>query len=187
MSRAELLKIMAYVYAEHGIQLTEERIAVWWDQFRTVPVEAAGNAARILLSRKSYGPPKAHDFAQVLSEVQASAEDRETWGEAWDKFTTIALRLGFYERERILPAVEKVSPLAAAAMRTGVREFLTSSESDLPTIRAQFRQRYEALQSRVQLDRQMPADMRRTLDGSSTYPVKVGSIVGDIVKALGAK
>jgi hypothetical protein len=175
---------MAYVYAEHGIQLSDERIAVWWDQFHSVPAETAGKAARILLSRKSYGPPKAHDFAQVLSEVQESEGDRQTWGEAWDIFATIALRLGYYRMEEILPAVEKRSPLAAAAMRTGVREFLTSEESDVPTIRAQFRQRFEALQERGKRDKQMPEDMRRQIDGGPAQPTPVKEILPGIVNAL---
>jgi hypothetical protein len=178
---------MTYVYAEHAVQLSEERIAVWWDQFRHVSIEDAGKAARALVARKSYGAPKAQDFSEVLAEVSATEQERETWGEAWDKFSRIALRYGVYRVEHILPAVEKVSPLAAAAMATGVKEYLTSQETDVPTIRAQFRQRYEALQSRQRLDKRMPADMQRRIDGAPTKPTAVGDVVSKLMKQLEAK
>lgn len=187
MTKPELLKIMSYVYAEHGVALTEERILVWWDQFKHIKFDDAKKAARLLASRKSYGPPKAHDFAEALVEVDELGGNRETWGEAWDKFTSIALRFGYYRMEEILPAVVRVSPLAAQAMATGVREYLTSEEQDVPTIRAQFRQRYEALQNRARKDRLMPKDMRPALDGNSQKPKAVGDVVNKLLKQLEGK
>lgn len=180
MTKPELLKIMAYVYAEHEIALSEDRIAVWWDQFKHVDYPSAQRAARMLTARKSFGAPKAQDFSAALAEVEEISGGQETWGEAWDKFSRIALRYGIYQVEKILPAVEAVSPLAAAAMKTGVREFLTSDESDLPTIRAQFRQRYEALQARERQTRRMPLDMRPSLPGQAN----AGDLVSNIVKQL---
>ncbi len=180
MTKPELLKIMSYVFAEHGIALSEERVLVWWDQFRGVDFKLAQKAARVLAGRKSFGAPKAQDFAEALAEVEELATGAETWGEGWDKFTRIALRFGIYRIEEILPALENVSPLAARAMKTGVREFLTSDESDVPTIRAQFRQRYEALQSRERTVRRMPVDLRPSLPGES----KASDLVGGVVKAL---
>ncbi len=64
-------------------------------------------------------------------------------------------------------ALERIaaeSPRAAAVMRTSIRELLELNAEDIPTFRAQFRQRYEALQEREERDGAMPPFVKAALE-----------------------
>lgn len=145
MNEREMHDVMTYVMADFDAIVTPEKRAVWLDQFNHVSFEQGMAAARLLISRKSFGIPKASDLHEVLSEILTGNQTLLTWGEAWEFFVTIAREYGRNHLPIIMDKLETRSPIITAALGSMAKEFFTCQENEVPMLRAQFRQRYESL------------------------------------------
>lgn len=150
MTEAELHDVMTYLFADFDAVVLPEKRRVWFDQFKHVDANTARLAAKLLLSRKCFGLPRAHDFALVIAEV--STPRQLTWGEAWDLWVTIARRWGLYKPFSALEEFSTRSKIGARAIGQSYNEYFYTTVDQLPTLRAQFRQRYEDLVAREQAD-----------------------------------
>lgn len=187
MKKQQMIDIMTYVFAEHEVVISEERLAVWFDQFKDVDVETAKLAAKAMTSRKSFGIPKAHDFAQAISEVQQIG--RENWGEAWDIFRKLADKHGRYQYDLIKSEFERLSPTGFLAMGTSFKEYFDLQLDQLNTFKAQFRQRFEGLQDRDVRDSQIHPEVKKALgldNHSQTKRIEQGGLtpIGNIIAGI---
>lgn len=144
MNKAEIATILAYLYSDWDLPITEIKVNVWHDQFGHIPKDVGMTAARLLMGKKTYGAPKAQDFREALHQVLGEELD---WGTAWDLWVQAA-RGGRYQHERNMAKYELQCPLGAKAIGTMAREFYDMPVSQTSTFRAQFRQRFEALATR---------------------------------------
>jgi hypothetical protein len=162
MNRAEVLKVMIYLFADSDKEIKPEKLDVWADQFGHLDYGIGMAAAQLLLMRKTFGSPKVYDFAEAVAEVTATANDILTWGEAWTLVMNAVSRFGAY---RAADAVKTfpVNVDSAIGSEMGFRELCKSNEDTLPTQRAQFRQRYEALIARQHQTRLLSPKLQKTI------------------------
>lgn len=164
MNAREMHDIMTYIFADFDLAITSEKRAVWLDQFKHYDYKIGMLAARLLLGRKTFGPPKASDFLEAIKEVTATDAERQTWGEAWDLWIEIARRHGYYNAAAAFELYKRKCELGGSALGTSYKDWFSLKTDDVPTFRAQFRQRFEALQKRADLDRTMPPDLKFALE-----------------------
>lgn len=174
MTYDEIIEIMVYVYAEHDIKLTKERIAVWVDQFNHVDFVKAKAAAKILVTKKTFGAPKISDFVEALTEIQTIGI--QTWAAAWDKWVLLANKFGRYQIQNCLTEYQKQSPEGFIALGTAAKEYFDLQIEQIPTFRAQFRQRFEAIEKKETRMLQLPPDVKKELGlESKTKQIDGGS------------
>jgi hypothetical protein len=147
--------ILTYIGADLDVVITPERRAVWYDQFKGIEPQELAEAARVLLTRKVYGKfPKVADMWEALAELRTPANS--SWAEAWDDWVTIARRYGYYQQELCRQELQRKNPAAEKALGTMLSEWFTTKLEDVPTFRAQFRQRYDSLKERQEAEMKKP-------------------------------
>jgi hypothetical protein len=65
MEKTKFDEVLRYIFAEYEMPAVRVQI-VWWDQFKDLDGELFARAARRLVTRKCYGPPKAWDMWEEL-------------------------------------------------------------------------------------------------------------------------
>lgn len=191
MNERELNEVMIYIFSDFDQHIQPEKRKLWLDQFGHLDAKTARLAAKLLMSRKTFGPPKVHDFALAVDEVLAGVGGGETWGEAWDAWVKCAQRFGSYRIDECLKNYQAISPIGFQAIGTSAKEWFTLETSENNTFKAQFRQRYEMLAERARANRTLgPAvraaieNTRRTLPGTEKDLQPVGQIVSALVTSL---
>lgn len=142
MTKAELVEIMSYLLADFEAELQPEKLAVWFDQFAHVDRRAGWAAARLLMSRKSYGLPKSQDFAAALRRVLGGSQI--SGQEAFDMAYRAAGRFGRYQKEAGLKSLP--NRIRLAAERFGWEALCACESPDLE--RGQFARIFESLDER---------------------------------------
>lgn len=162
--KVEVHRVMTYLSADADFEITPEKRAVWCDQFIDVSYEELFQAARILIARKIYGKfPRISDMWNAIIELRRP--EKSNWAEAWDDWVTISRKYGCYDCHKAVQELKEVNPLAERALGTMAREWFTTYTQDVPTFRAQFRQRYEAIITSKEQKESRPADLRLGTDG----------------------
>lgn len=143
-TRNDVAGLLRYLGADADVNITEERVNVWYDQFKEQDSVTLKQAARLLLAKKVYGKfPRVADMWAAIKEL--SSPDEETWVTAWELGLATMRRHGFYNRDKAAKELEEKHPMARRAFGTMMDEYYQLNTEDLPTFRAQFRQRFEAL------------------------------------------
>lgn len=180
MTKADLSKIMSYLFADFDAELRPEKLAVWWDQFQHIEARAGWAAARLLLARKSYGLPKAQDFAAALQRVMGGGE--RCGCDAFELAYKAAGRFGRYQKEAGLASLP---PLVAKAAALFGWEALCACESpDLE--RGQFTRIYESLERQrregVTLAPALKQEIKALGSGANALPgpEKAGAVLARI-------
>lgn len=146
-SKKEVIAALTYLAADLGKEVTKEKVAVWHDQFQSISGKMLLEAARLLLSRKVYGNfPRCADMWEALKEL--STPSGTDWASAWDLFVKLARKHSRYSLTNLREEYARRCPSGEKAMGTMMKEYFDLAERDLPTFRAQFRQKYEVLQER---------------------------------------
>ena len=132
MNRQEVIKIMGYIFADHGIALTKEKVDVWHDQLNKIPYELAHDTARRVVGRKSFGPPKIADFLEAMRELEIGDD------EAWALAMWTIKRYGRYDKANGIAFLAGESLLLAQTMDCLWNEFCDSTIDTIPALRAHF-------------------------------------------------
>jgi len=122
MKRAELSEIMAIAFADHDIKISDARFEAWFMLAEKVDYETAKKAVRLLLGKKTYGPPKIADFMECVKEIQDAQDPRKsmTEGEAWGHLMKAVKSYGWCNQGDAIAYLRKVDPhLAQVAMQFG--------------------------------------------------------------------
>lgn len=175
-TRMEVAGLLRYLGADADVGISEERINVWFDQFKEQDSTTLKQAARLLLAKKVYGKfPRVADMWAAIKEL--SSPDEETWVTAWELGLAVMRRHGFYNRDKAAKELLEKHPMAHRAFGTMMDEYYQLNTEDLPTFRAQFRQRFEAL---------VESDARKIFRPSQqTAGGFVGQLVGNVAKQIG--
>lgn len=142
MNKQETAKILTYACADHGVHVTEEKLAVWHDQLKHHDYETVRQAARVVVSRKSYGTPKVSDVIDAIKELSAIDESA-----AWSLLLTACCKFGRHRKAAALDYVALSCPIVAEVASGFFAEVCDSETSAMATIRAQF---WRALRSAVE-------------------------------------
>lgn len=181
MTKQELAKIMSYLFADFDAQVKNEKLLVWFDQFKHVDNLAGWAAAKLLLTRKSYGLPKAQDFAAALQRVVGGAET--TGADAFDQAYGAAGRFGRYQKEVGLSSLPTLVRMAAE--RFGWEALCACESPELQ--RGQFARVYESLDRRrreaATISPELKAEIKAIAGGEAKAlpgPERAGDILGRI-------
>jgi hypothetical protein len=157
MTIVEMGKIMAYLFADFDAEVKREKLAVWFDQFAHIDIQAGWVAARLLMSRKSYGIPRAQDFAAALRRVLGGAQ--VSGQEAFDLAYKAAGRFGRYQKEAGLASLPERVRLAAE--RFGWEALCNCESPDLE--RGQFARIFESLDQRKRDAVTLPPGLKKDI------------------------
>ena len=192
MNKREMHDIMTFVYVDYNGVVTEEKLQVWFELFGHHPVEICMAAAKLLLTNKEiYGSPKTSDFFDAIDKILTNIQGVETWGEAYDKWVTLAQSYGSYKYAECQEAYKKISPLGARAMGTSGKEWFALPTEENGIFKAQFRQRYESLAERSKTDRAMAPSVQKAIDQARSEIrsterdlIETGEVLPSLLKRL---
>ena len=135
--------VMSLFAAESGHVLEPERIALWQDMFKSYAQAELVSAAKLLLKKGFYNKfPRVSDFQSALEAVKGETKDQ--WAIAWDDMKRTLQKYHPIELDKALDELKRINPQALRALGTSAQEFMAIKTEDIPTFRAQFRQRFEA-------------------------------------------
>lgn len=146
MNKSETAKIVTYLMAQHDVTISPELHAVWHDQFQLIDYETAQRAARLLISKKTYGTPKCSDFHEALAQLEQSNCTDE---EAWEKLLQVVGTCGRYQQDRAMIQLAQIDPLIAEAAKSVYAEILNSDANQLAAVRAHFWRILNAKRTRI--------------------------------------
>lgn len=176
MTETEICEVLSMFACDFNLEVTEERIKLWTRQFSHVSREHGYRAADLLLSRKTYGFPRCHEFHAALREV-FYGDTGIAWEDAWERWVILANRHGFYKRDLALKVFRKESPLGAQALGSMANEYFRISVESIPTLRAQFRERYNRLAERQTLNPRLgivkELDSGKSIEGKKQKAIEV--------------
>lgn len=135
--------VLTYIAADLDFVVTEEKRAVWHDQFKDQPREILMEAARFLVARKVFGRnPRVADMWEAIANL--TQPDTQEWAEAWTRWESVFRRYGRYETAAALSVLGGEYPIAKTILEHRAREYADMTPEGMGTFRAQFRQQYEA-------------------------------------------
>ena len=144
MNKAETAKVMTYIFADFDIAIPESKLMVWYDQLKEVPYADAMKAARLVVSRKSYGPPRVSD---LLESIKAATPGIIDESQVYSLAMEAVQRFGYYQREAAMTFLRSKDPrLAIAVNRYGWAELCMEDTSRAGTTRAHLWKVFSAVQ-----------------------------------------
>lgn len=145
MTEQQVKQIFAILRAEYGTRftVTDDRSRLWQIILAHSDYQETQLAVAQLLSEARPFPPTIGEINQTI--LANRKTDRRDWSMLWDQVLAAGARSTYYAEDeaRKLP----VDALRAIGGVPGLKELSKANNDDLPIIRGQFRQRYEAGQS----------------------------------------
>ena len=155
MNKAETAKVMTYIFADHDIAIPENKLMVWHDQLKAVPYEKAMKAARVLVSRKSYGLPKVSDFLECINASKESVIDES---QVYAIAMEAVRRYGYYNEEMAMKALRNTDPrLEETIKRYGWKALCEEETSKASVTRAQLWKTFSAVQKQSEVQQVLTA------------------------------
>lgn len=143
MNVEDIKQLIRILHAEYGNKViaNESRAELWKVVLGHATYREAEMAVAMLLSEARAFPPSVGEInQQIIKNRKGSTED---WSSLWDQVLAASSRSAYY-------SVEESSRLPESARKAiggaaGLRELAMSDNSSVAIIRAQFRQRLEAI------------------------------------------
>lgn len=148
MTRSDVYKLMAMVNAEFGDRfiVTTDKVNLWIGILGHATFPEAAKAMAHILGAANKFPPTVGELNQrILSD--RSGVGASDWGAEWEKVLRAASNSAYNAESE----ASKLTPhtLSAIGGIPGLKEIASLGSESLVSIRAQFRQRYEAGASRA--------------------------------------
>lgn len=148
MNKSEMGKLMTVIAVEFGgkFPITEERVQLWLNILgHASGPEVSRAIAQVIGESRDFPPSVGAVNCKVLENRSGAVE--VDWSTEW----TLVLRAASNSSYNAEQEAAKLKPLTlrAAGGIPGLRELALASSDSLPTIRAQFRQRFEDLSSKA--------------------------------------
>ena len=183
MNERETHDVLMYLCAALNQPVPPPLRKVWLDVFAHESYADCQAAAKLMVGRRMYGIPQPSDLKAALAELRGGGKLAETWGQAWDTWVRLARKHGYYARELAERDYARLCPLGWRALGTSAAEWWELRSDDIPTFRAQFRQRYEALSEQAHAAREFPPDVaRRVLAANPNLPRNVARLLASSIK-----
>ena len=143
-------------YPKDNLLPTAQAASLWYKALQDLPYQALSASLEKWIATEKWPPSIAELRAMSTEMVQGALPE---WGDAWAEVTRAVHRYGW---SRPQEALDSLSPSArAAAERIGWAPICESE--NIETLRAQFRQVFEACARRENEQRQLPAALRETI------------------------
>lgn len=159
MTKTEFMQIAAAIktyYPRDNILPSNEAMSLWYEALKDLPYPVLSSSLSKWVTTEKWPPSIAELRAMSTEMVQGALPE---WGDAWAEVTRAVHRYGW---SRPQEALDSLSPSArAAAERIGWAPICESE--NIETLRAQFRQVFEACARRENEQRQLPAALRETI------------------------
>lgn len=157
----QIKQLLLILRAEYGnkVVCTDDRVTVWQVVLGHASYNEAQLAIARLISEARPFPPSVGEINQEV--IKGRTEASLDWSQLWDTVSQAGSRSLYYAEEE----AKKLSPLALKAIGgiPGLKELAQSSSEHIAIIRAQFRQRLEAVtqskeasETRVNLQKVLP-------------------------------
>jgi hypothetical protein len=143
MNVEHIQQLMRILHAEYGskVLMTHGRAKVWQTILGHADFNEAQYAVATLLSEGGQFPPSVGDINQRI--LQNRKEATKDWSSLWDLVLEAGKRSTYDSHNQIKRLPEAAR--RAIGGEAGLREVAHSDNATLPILRAQFRQRLEAI------------------------------------------
>jgi hypothetical protein len=173
MTRDEFAPVVAYLSAAVGKVMPTDQAEVYFDLLQDLPAPLVARAVKRAVAESRYPTvPPVGTIRAVAAELAGGSAP--TWPEAWAAVCLAARRYGLHRREQ---ALDSLSPaVARAALAIGWQALCDAGPGDLDTLRAQFRDAYNALGARDEREQRLPGPLRaaRLTEGIGMLPAPEG-------------
>lgn len=159
MDKTEFMPIAAALrtyYPRYNLLPNAEAMELWYQELKDLPAGLLQAALRRWVDTEKW-PPSIAELRDACGEITNGT--LPDWGDGWEEVQK-AVRFCGYMREA--KALESLSPITRSTVeRIGWQQICTNENPD--TLRAQFRQIFEAQARRETLDRQLPEALKETI------------------------
>jgi hypothetical protein len=150
MNVEQTKQIMRLLWCEYGDKVicTENRAKVWYTILGHANYQEAELAVASLLSEARAFPPSVGEVNQLILEHRRPAS--QDWSTLWDLVLQAGKRSAYDSQNQIKALPEAAQRAIGGA--AGLRELALSDNATLAILRAQFRQRLEAINQHVKVE-----------------------------------
>lgn len=143
-------------YPREQLLPNQQAMELWYRELKDIPFSVAEAGMRKWVSTNKWSPSIAEIREMAVNVTSGDAPD---WGDGWEKVLTAIRRFGYYNKKE---ALDSLDPLTRKCVeRLGFRELCISE--NIMTDRANFRQIYETLSKREQVQQQLALPLRETI------------------------
>lgn len=75
----EITRVLTYIYAQWRVEVTPILAKAWIDQLHGFSLRQTWAAAKLLMTKKTFGEPKFSDFYECLKEVASVPRTYNPW------------------------------------------------------------------------------------------------------------
>lgn len=134
MNIKEFSKIMQYLAIAYDKELSEEKIAIWYDYFKNYDIETFKNGILQAINQCKYYPSIA-EIKEIIT-MQTTPQVNLKADEEWEKVRESVRIFGMYRENE---ALESLDPLTRNIVkRIGFRDICTMTEDDRYNLRSAF-------------------------------------------------
>lgn len=163
MNRAEVIKLIRLLSVNYRDWPAEgkeaDTVALWETMLSDISFEVGQAAVKTHMSRSPF-PPTIADIRDAATMI-TSPKSLDAI-EAWGMISKAIQRYGFYRQEEAIASLPQ--EVADMVHRFGWRELCYNTNID--TLRAQFRMAWETMDKRRKEERKLPADVLEIMQGA---------------------
>lgn len=143
-------------YPREQLLPNQQAMELWYRELKDIPFSVAEAGMRKWVSTNKWSPSIAEIREMAVGVTSGDAPD---WGDGWEKVLTAIRRYGYYNKKE---ALDSLDPLTRKCVeRLGFRELCISE--NIMADRANFRQIFETLSKREQVQQQLALPLRETI------------------------
>jgi hypothetical protein len=149
MTHDDFVRVIAYLTAGCGKELSDAAIEVYFDLLRDLPSDIFQNAAqRVLLEHRWATFPSIAELREAASATARGIVSELSSAEAWELAWKAAAKIDLEVPGRTEHACKSLPPIVVAAMKAFGIPALCYGKEPIGVVRAQFMKTYEQLASR---------------------------------------
>jgi len=177
MNPSEFAAVMRYISAGCGWKIDADRVEVYYDLLKDVPLPVLQLAAKTVLLTRSWNSfPQAGEIRQAVASVARSHEGAMTATEAWGWAQKAIRRIDFAIQGSVERAMADIPEIVRRAMREyGIGPLMRAKEE---VAHAQFCRTFEAIQQGARRQLLIPEQMAKDMQALAAPVAKVVGQIG---------
>lgn len=145
-------------YPREGLLPNDKAMSLWYEQLADIPYKVAEVALKKWVATNKWSPSIAEIREACSTIVNGELPD---WSEGWEKTMKAIRRYGSYRPKEALDSLDELT--RETVERIGYREMCVTE--NIGYYRTNFKTVFETLANRKKLDKQLPPQLTKLIDG----------------------
>ena len=163
MTRSEffdVVRVMKSIWPYDNFLPDDFAISVWYKLLQDL---SCVDVQKVIMSQ-AVEKRRAPSISEIRERVAALSSDFKDWSEGWESVTKAVMKYGYTRELDALDSLDEIT--ATAVKRLGWKTICFSTEDDIKTIRANFRDIYNKLSRKQKLDFATPSKLKDSINKS---------------------